>query len=422
VCADRLTGGGVLISQPVHQHAYEAAVAAQQAGLLRHFVTGLYYTGNGITSSRLRGWMPSPWQDRLEYELRRRWHPDLLASQVLTLPRYHLLALALRKASGRLASNLDTWAHGRFDRAVAARLRVLQNVGIVHGFEGSAEATLRTAKRLGMATILDVPSAHEERLRACDPSAHASVGRLTAKVQSERDLADYLLAPSDYVIRCLVDHGVPVEKVIKLPYGVDLELFTPVERHAAGAERCRFLFVGQIGISKGVHHLLEAWRRLALPRSDLVLVGPLHWSGREILQRHEGSCRWVGSVPRREVHRWFAASDVCVLPSLSDGWGLVITEAMATGLPVITSSACGATVRNGLDGLVVPPGDVDALCAAIRFLYDHPGERERMGASARTLVQDWYSRRQYEDRLQSVYKAILANGDPREEASNWRHP
>ncbi len=70
----------------------------------------------------------------------------------------------------------------------------------------------------------------------------------------------------------------------------------------------------------------------------------------------------------------------------------------------------------------MPPGDVDALCAAIRFLYDHPGERERMGASARTLVQDWYSRRQYEDRLQSVYKAILANGDPREEASNWRHP
>jgi hypothetical protein len=93
---------GVLISQPVHQHAYEAAIAAQEAGLLRYFVTGLYYTGRGITSRSLRCWLPESWDSRVERELRRRWHPELLPEHTLTMPFHHLLALTFRKTFGNL--------------------------------------------------------------------------------------------------------------------------------------------------------------------------------------------------------------------------------------------------------------------------------------------------------------------------------
>jgi glycosyltransferase involved in cell wall biosynthesis len=402
----------VLISQPVHQHAYEAAVAAQEAGLLRYFMTGLYYTGRGITSRRLRGWMLGPWGSKVERELRRRWHPELLPEHVVTLPYYHLLALTCQRTLGRLVSaDLDTWAHQRFDIAVGARLRSLSGVRVVHAFEGTAEATLRSAKRLGIVTMLDVASAHEFLLAACAPNGNAVANKLSARVRSERELADYLLAPSEYAIRCLVEHGVPAHKIIKLPYGVDVERFQPTEKPAA-EERFRVLFVGRLGVGKGVQYLLEAWRRLSLPRAELVLAGPLDRTGEDILRRHSDSFRWVGSIPKQEIHRWYADSDVFVFPSLSEGWPLVVGEAMATGLPVVATSVSGILVRHGVDGLVVPPADVDALCGAIQFLYDHPTERQQMGAAARDLVQRAYTWQQYRRRLRLVYEALLAGHSP----------
>jgi glycosyltransferase involved in cell wall biosynthesis len=402
---------GVLISQPVHQHAYEAAIAAQEAGLLRYFVTGLYYTGRGLTNRRLRGWMLGPWESRIERELRRRWHPELSIDHVVTFPYHHLIALTWRKTFGRLLElpgvNMDTWAHERFDEVVGARLGSFEDVRVVHAFEGSAEATLQSAKRIGMATILDVTSAQEDLLRTGARNGRAPSDNLSARIRSERERADYLLAPSDHVMRCLLEHGVPAERIVKVPYGVDTERFRPVERPAE-PKTFRAFFAGKIGNSKGVHHLLEAWQRLSLPGAELVLAGSLERTGRDILRRYPGTWRWVGSIPKQEIHHLFAASDVFVLPSLSESWGLVISEAMATGLPVVATSACGATMRHGQDGLVVPPADIEALCDALQFLYDHPDERHRMGTSARQFVEDHYTWRHYRLRLSVLYQAIVA--------------
>jgi starch synthase len=406
---------GVLISQPVHQHAYEAAVAAQEAGVLRYFVTGLYYTSRGITSRRLRSWMPGPLRAKVERELRRRWHPELLPEHVVSMPYHHLLALACRETLGRLVrypcTDLDTWAHERFDAAVGSRLRGHGGVQLVHAFEGSAEATLRSARRLGIPTLLDVTSAHEFLMAAYATNGSAATIKRSTRIRSERALADYLLAPSDYVIRCLREHGVPAHKIIKIPYGVDVERFRPAEKPAP-EERFRILFVGRLAAGKGVQYLLAAWQRLSLPRAELVLAGPLDRTGEAILRRHPGRFRWVGSIPKQEIHNWFAASDVFVFPSLSDSWGLAVSEAMATGLPVVTTSVCGVPVRHGLDGLVVPPADIDALCDAIRFLYDHPTERQRMGAKGRDLVQGAYTWQHYRSRLRLVYETLLAGRSP----------
>jgi glycosyltransferase involved in cell wall biosynthesis len=417
--------GIVLISQPVHQHGYETAVAAQDAGLLRFFVTGIYYTGRGLTSPRLIGTLPSGLRARVERELLRRRHSELDPSLVYAIPRYHVLATGVRRIVdySRLPRGveLDTWAHLRFDESVGRILPQLNGLRIVHAFEGSALATLRSARRLGITTVLDVTSA-QERLHALGSESDVRVS--LRRVEAEREAADVLLVPSDYAMRCLLDHGVAPEKILKVPYGVDHIRFSPAAQSRARDEPFSVLYAGAIVLRKGVRYLLEAWRTLNLSNAELLLIGKPDKDGRKLLREFEGHYRWLGEFPKYAVHRCFHQCDVLVLPSLADSWGFVVTEAMASGLPVVCTSATGAPVRDGIDGFVVPARDVKALRDSLRFLYENPEARRELGGRARELVTSAYTRAHYRTRVSNAYRSILSGRSmPRDERAPevaWR--
>jgi starch synthase len=399
----------VLISQPVHQHGYETAVAAQHAGLLQCFVTGIYYTGRGLMSARLLGRVPSELRSSVERELLRRRHSELDPAYVHTIPTYHVLAVLARHMANRVSTlqrlELETWAHLRFDRAVARLLPSLRGLQIVHAFEGGALETLRSAKQLGITTVLDVTSAQEDcRATRMDAGRRISLSRIRA----ERELADIMFVPSDYVIRCLLENGVSAEKIVKIPYGVDHRRFSPERGPKADDRPFRALYVGAIAQHKGVRYLLKAWQRLNLRNAELVLVGQPDRRGREILQEFQGLYKWQGSVPKYAVHDCFKSCDILVLPSLSDSWGLVVTEAMACGIPVIVTTNTGAPVRDELDGFVVSPGDSTELKEKILFLYEHASIREEMGVRAREHVLRAYTWEHYRARVTTAYDAILS--------------
>jgi alpha-maltose-1-phosphate synthase len=413
-------GSGVLISQPVHHHAYETAVAAQNGGYLRYFATGLYDTRRGLANPRLRAWLPVRTRRLIERDLRRRRHPELDSARVLTIPHYHLIAMGFRRSFGRLLQlqrlDLEAWANHRFDEEVGRRLPNLSGIALVHAFEGSAEGTFQAAKRYGKITILDVPSAHEHFMELVGESA-------LPRVVQERMLADILLAPSDYVVNCLVSAGVPENHILKIPYGVDPETFRQ-KASMRSDDVFRAVFVGRIGRRKGVPQLLEAWRRLALPQAELLLVGEPDEDGRRLLKRYAGLYRFVGSHPKYEVHRFFQESDVFVFPSLAEGSAYVTYEALASELPVVTTPNSGSVIRDGIDGLIVGPGDVDGLCDRIRLLYDDPDLRRWMGAQGRELVRRHFTWRHYRRRISGVYGAILEGRDPRHtvEFATGPHP
>jgi starch synthase len=400
----------VVVVHPIHQHAYETAAAADEAGLLRWFITGMYCTGRGVANPDRWGWLPRP-VERAAGRLRARWHPEIDGRRVHTIVRYHALAAGARAGLSWLpaagAYDLSAWATRRFDLTVARRLRRSGHRGLLHAFEGGCIRTLEAARRQGITTVLDVPSAHEWYLDTIEAEGGAVDRRMTARVRAERALADYLLAPSDYVVRCLVEHGVAPSRIVKLPYGVDPDRFAP--RPATGRDgRFRVLFVGSIGFRKGVRYLLEAWRRLRRPDASLILAGPLDPEGPQLLRDHGGLRHWIGPVPRSQVQDWFAAADLFVFPTLAEGFGLVYLEAMAAGLPVVTTPNSACVVRDGVDGLVVPPRDVDALCDALRLLHGRPDLGREMGANGRRLIEAAYTWRHYRQSLTSMYRAMLA--------------
>jgi glycosyltransferase involved in cell wall biosynthesis len=400
----------VVVIHPVQQHAYEAAVGADSAGLLRLFVTGLYCTGAGLTDPRPWRLLPGGLARRVERELSRRRHPELDPARVRVIARYHLPATLVRRTAGRLPIvrdlDLDRWATRRFDRAAARLLGGLDGVALVHAFEGGSNRTLRAAKEAGLRTILDVPSAHERFVEAEAEEAGATATP-RADVALERGLADLLLTPSAYAAACLEEAGVPADRVLRLPFGVDPDAFRPAPP-ARPDGRFRALFVGKIGGGKGIRYLLEAWRRLRLHDAELLLVGAAGPAGRRLLDEYHGAYRWLGALPAGELRRWYQRSDVFVFPSLAEGSARVTYEAMACGLPLVVTPNSGSVVRDGVDGFVVPARDVEAICERVRHLHADPEGRRAMGAKGRALIEASYTWRHYHQRLAAAYRAVLS--------------
>ena len=253
----------------------------------------------------------------------------------------------------------------RFDAFVASALR-RRPPALVHAFEGAALSTFAAARAAGSVTVLDCASAHERfvavRRAAGDRRRHA-----TERIRAERRLADRLLAPSEQVVQCLLEDGVPAERIVRLPYGADPQ---PSTGHDRSSTPFRVLFAGTIETRKGVEELLVAWRRAALPEAELVLVGPPGQGATELLRELPSGARWQGGVPHSEMLEWYRGCDVFVFPSRAEGSARVTYEAMAAGLPSVVSAESGSVVRDGRDGFVIPAGDPALLAARLRELHD----------------------------------------------------
>ncbi len=166
----------------------------------------------------------------------------------------------------------------------------------------------------------------------------------------------------------------------------------------AQPERGRILFVGTVGLRKGSHYLAAATRELRSRKvpCEVRVAGPV-LSRLARAQIFEGP-RYLGQVPRAKVREEFLRADVFVLPTLSDGSALVHLEALACGVPVITTPNCGSIVRDGIDGFLVPIRDVKALTEKIELLVTDRRLRKRMSENARARARE-YSWDRYKERL-----------------------
>lgn len=392
----------VVISHPHRQHVHETVIAAQKAGVLESFITALYPT--------------SRWK-RMGRKMAARGRGEIDSGRVRLIPWFQLIDYLLSGAAQRFLHlsqhRLQSWANNQFDRAAGRHLRRRRSARLVHGFEASALHTFEAAKQRGLVTVLDVPSANELLVRAASEEAErAGFGRRPStsswshELRRERALADYLFAPSTFVRDCLIANGAPPERIVLLPYGADPTIFAP---RAADADDgvFRVLFVGRVGLAKGIRYLLEAFKCLALPDAELLLVGKPTTDGERILREYRGHYRLIGAVPHSRLGEWYGQASVFAFPSLAEGSALVVYEAMASGLPVIVTPESGSIARDGLDGLVVPSGRTDALAAALSRLHDHAPERMLMGASGRRRIVEHYTWQHYHQRLAAAYRAII---------------
>jgi len=168
--------------------------------------------------------------------------------------------------------------------------------------------------------------------------------------------------------------------------------------------------VGVVGLRKGFLDLARAWRDLALPGGELLVVGQVHDEIVPLLKRYreDPTIRFVGHVSEGAA-RFYRQADVFALPSLVEGSAKTTYEAMAAGLPVVTTPNAGSVVRDGIDGFIVPIRDQDALKRRLLFLYENRDAARAMGGAARKRVGD-FSWETYEGRLIDLYGELMGAG------------
>lgn len=251
-----------------------------------------------------------------------------------------------------------------------------------------ATEAVHEARKRGMRVVIEAIShpfnkrielAEFERYGVKSDQSAALVEDNIAFFFEEAKLADCVLAASPYVRSGLLELGLPANRVAIVRYGLDTNSFADVKPAPTPG---RVLYVGAVNYLKGIPTLSAAARQLASHEGSIEVhvVGPL---ARGVAGRpeFEGPC-YHGQVLRLDVRRHFAEADVFVFPSLSDGFGLVLLEAMSAGLPVISTRNCADLVRHGKNGLLVPDRDPVALAEAIRSIVEDRDLRARMSHGA----------------------------------------
>lgn len=316
-----------------------------------------------------------------------RWHP----------------ARALRPF---LRSDDSMGARKQVVAATAARWLRGGRFDFFHGWSGEAMRPMIEARRRGIPCVLDIPTWHRDKGEPRPFYTKADRGRKPGRLEITRQqvlteyaLADLILVQSEAAAESFLRCGVPPGKVFLLGRGVDPDRFQPANR----PDLFRLVFLGTLCRRKGVHLLVEAWKRLNLKNAELVLVGGVDADVAELLRDPPAGVVVPGFADRPQD--WLERASAFVLPSSLEGAAKAVYEAAACALPLIATRESGDVVVDGVNGIVVPPDDADALAAAIKRLYDDPATAAAMGKASRRRVEEHLTWDHHRKRLLHAYAA-----------------
>jgi starch synthase len=389
----------ILFTHPTgNANVRHAALGLYRAGLLGEFWTCLNY--------RAPGWIRPVLPKGLRRQLERRAYPEELAAVIwlqpfdemmrLLAPRVGLRSL-VRHETGRFS--VDAVYHS-LDRAVSRRLRSGKFRG-VYAYEDGAEFSFREAKQQGMRALYDLPIGYWRAARALlleeaerEPewavtlSGNQDSEQKTARKDAELAMADVVFVASSYTRQTLEAAPGFKGKVVIVPYGSPPlpPLGTLPVRGRRG--KLRVLFVGSLGQRKGLSYLFAACRQLG-GAVELTIIGQKPLEPCAILDRELAAVRWLPTCPHHQVLAEMAAHDVFVFPSLFEGFGLVLLEAMAMGLPIITTAHTAGPdlIREGMEGFIIPIRSSTAIAERLEQLHREPARRAEMGENARQRAQ-----------------------------------
>ena len=311
--------------------------------------------------------------------------------------------------------------HMKVREAVAlAGARQASRVGCVVAYEGFALPAFESARKTGAGRWLNYPVAHHRQRRlireeelALEPSFAPTWPGFDdwgpgheERLDREIALADRVLLGSSFAADSFVAEGVPRDKLCVVPYGVDLQVFSPAPA-ASSRDIFKVIYAGQLTQRKGLSYLLRGYQRFARADTQLTLVGS-EVGGPEALRPYAGLFTHVPHQTRVALADRYRQSHVFVFPTLVEGMPLVVLEAMACGLPVIvTANGPAGIVRDGIDGFIIPQRSAEAVHEKLDLLFRDRERCEAMGRNAARRAHE-FSWSAYAGRVIAHLDAVAA--------------
>jgi len=294
---------------------------------------------------------------------------------------------------------------------VTSRFILKKGCNVFHGWNGQALRSIKAAKKVGAKIIIESGSTHKLHKDAIIADEYARTGiAINRSTESYRKasfeelaLADYIFVPSNFARKTFVDAGFNPEQLFVIERGADLDRFMPGNPKQG---TFKVLFVGRVSLRKGIRYLLEAWDNLKLRNAELIVAGAIDKTIQPLISAYSGNSSITFTGLLKDPASAYRDAHIFVFPSLEEGSAKVTYEAMASGLPVITTPNSGSLVRDSLDGFIIPAGDSTALQHKITELYENRESVEAMGKSALERVKP-YTWQRYRQTLLKTYEELF---------------
>ncbi len=375
-----------ILSHSGKQHSYHTAKSLYDLKLLDTF-----YTSSYITSSFLQKYI----EKRNNTYWNRRYIKGLPGNKVNANWRFELKEMTLRKLQGKskAAQNAVYNRDVQFDTFVAKRLKAhfKKDLQLQYwGFQGSCHQSLKQAQALGIPSYCELATAHVvaskhilgEEAKLHPEWAH-TIDNLVfpadyeKRLVEEPHLASKCIAASSFTKQTLLEVGIRDENILYLPLGFDVEYIPYKEKTETDiANRpLKLLYAGTVTQRKGIKYLLEVMKKLSNKDIELHIIGGIQGND-DALKPYQGYYHYHHPISQSELFKKYNEFDALVLPTVFEGFGLVIVEAMAAGLPVITTphSIGPELITDNENGYIVPIRDIDALAKAIEALKNVSNE------------------------------------------------
>jgi glycosyltransferase involved in cell wall biosynthesis len=298
-----------------------------------------------------------------------------------------------------------------FDEWAASKLKSLSG-DVVHAFSGSAEKTFLEAKRLGKICVLERSCPHiayqsellteeSDRLGFFTPFTKPT-SLLYSKMIREYEMADKILVPSMYSYNSFIKCGINRDKLFHIPLAAEKQIPLKQNKRNPNKEKTVFLTIGGNYIRKGFFYLIEAWNLMNNDSSILIIKGSVP---KHIKANLKGNVIVIDkSLNLTELVNLYHRADVFCLPSIDEGFGMVVLEAMSSGLPVILSENVGASdlIENYKEGIITKIRDVNGIANSMKHFTDDPSEIAKFGAKAYKTALN-YDIKKYQQRMLKFY-------------------
>jgi len=373
------------------RHNYAVPSILSEAGMLSGFYTDAC-ADVGLT--KLTRCLPECLQTKDIQNLQNRQLPSHVIKKTATFEApllNFLLKKKLTDSNVLRQRNLIFEFEARFGKAMVKEgFRQATHVIAMYGEDGSV--FLEKAKEKGLKTVTDInihPDVFEilKQEQANYPGIEPDIPEEFIETYRRRiakvaEVTDIFLAPSTFVQEGLMNHNIPQERYRLVPYAVDDQWFKVNNQPQPG----RVLFAGTASLRKGIHIVGKA-ASLLRDACEFRIAGGVT----SAVKQHPISkdLIFLGRVPRSEIKEEFRFADVFVLPSIAEGSAGVIYEALAAGIPVVTTHSAGSVVRDGIEGFVVSERDATALSERVEELVKNRELRYKMGIAAQNRARQY---------------------------------
>lgn len=407
----------VVVAHPDRQHSFMTAVALQEKGILAKYITTVYDKKGSLTNFFIK-LVRGPWRVRLQN------HKCALLKDENVLQYNEFLSLLLflvfrMDKSKKLFTALENFRNDRFNVKVA-KFCIKHNVDVLISFDTVSYKALKmlSDRKIAVQKVIDMsapyrPYMHDVFTGALDGTDMTKdltetmrKYRYTSFVENakkELPYADAFLVASDFTAKSLTSYGVDASRIHQCIYGMDSSFFSADGRKERASGPLSCVFVGNVNSQKGVHYFLNAADRFSKEELQITLMGAYDDSSL-LYKKYCKRCTFTGHILKTDLRDNLWEADIMVFPSLADGFGFSVLEAMACGVVPICSRNAGVSciVEDGVNGFVVDAMNTEQIYEKLFFVLNNreqlPAMRQKAIETAKSLTWDSY----FEDVIRAV--------------------